>query len=120
MENTNNNTYENEEIKEFTFNSEEIKNEVKTNFTFDDLDLIKFEDKKPVKLKILTDEKVKSKLTKFGYKFYVKIEHKGIPKVWQTSRKTLKSIMDACQDGDEITAMRDSENKRFLIMPYEL
>lgn len=110
-----------QELSKFSFNDESLKEEVKAPaFTINDTPLYKFEDKKSVIIKVLTELEILSRETKYGLKYYIPMEVKGETYYWQSSAGTLKSILDGTEDGvEKFNIMLNSVEKKYSIIPME-
>jgi hypothetical protein len=107
-----------ETLKKFTFDSENLKELLKAKeFLVEGLPLIKFEDKKPYMVEVMTDSEILSRNTEYGLKFYVKVKVKEKMYYWQMSRVTLKKIEEHIKDINKFNIMLDSANKTYSVVP---
>lgn len=103
--------------KTFSFDSEELKEEVKNEFLINGTPLFKFEDKKGYSVKVLNDLEIVQRDTKFGIKYYIPIEINKEVFYWQASAKTLREILNGLETTVNFNVMLNSAEKTYNIIP---
>lgn len=109
---------EDQKLTSFGFDSQELKEEVKSDFKINDTPIFKFEDKKGYNIEVMTNLKIEQAETKFGIKYYIPILINKEAYYWQASAKSLREILAGVEEGaKEFTVMLNTADKAYSIIP---